>query len=216
MNDRIEQYVAELTTTLRGPARVKSRLVDEIRDGLADTIAAHSSYGVPHEQAVERALREFGTVDELAPSCQQELTIAQTRQTSTNLIIVVGFLITCGHLTWTTEGWQLPATVQLMAAVAATAAALAVGALATTGILTRWVPVPQGLPTLVSWASGTASVAMPFAAVALAITAPLHITWPLIALSCVVAVGSHVVLALSALACRECVRRTELTLQPSF
>ncbi|MDA3624904.1 permease prefix domain 1-containing protein [Saccharopolyspora sp. WRP15-2] len=210
MSDRVEQYVAELSAALRGPARVKSRMVDEIRDGLADTIDAQTSCGVPHEQAVDRALREFGTVDEIAPSCQQELTIAQTRQTSTNLVIVVGFLITAGHLTWTTEDWELPTTAQLMLAVATTAAALAVGALAATGVLTRWVPVPEGLPMLVSWACGTASVAMPFAAVVLALTAPLHIAWPLIAVSYVIAIGSHVVLALSARACRECVRRTEL------
>ncbi|MDA3645858.1 permease prefix domain 1-containing protein [Saccharopolyspora indica] len=206
MSDPVEHYVADLSAALRGPARAKARMIDEIRDGLAETIAAHSDHGVPHDQAVERALREFGTVDELVPSCQQELTIAQTRVTAAKLVIVVGFLIACGHVVWTVGGWQLPAAAQIMIGIAGTAATLAATALAATGIMTRWMPAPEGLPTLVGWASSTASVAMPFAALALATTSPLDSTWPSIALTAVVAVGSHVVLAASARTCRECAR----------
>ncbi|KAA5835975.1 permease prefix domain 1-containing protein [Saccharopolyspora hirsuta] len=204
MSDPVEHYVADLARALRGPTRAKSRMVDEIRDGLAETIAAHAAHGAPHDEAVERALREFGTVDELVPSCQQELTIAQTRHTAAKLVAVVGFLIICGHFAWTTE--RLPTTAQLMLGVATTAAALAGAALAATGVLTRWMPMPQNLPLLVGWASSTASVAMPFAALALATTAPVDTAWPLIPLSAVVAVGSHVVLAASARTCRECAR----------
>ncbi|GAA4611641.1 permease prefix domain 1-containing protein [Saccharopolyspora hordei] len=206
MSDPVEHYVAELAAALRGPARAKSRMLDEIRDGLTETIAAHSDHGVPHDHAVARALREFGTVDELVPSCQQELTVAQTRHAAATLVGVVGSLLACGHVAWTVGGWQLPAAAQLLVGIAALAATLAAAALAATGVLTRWVPAPPGLPTLVGWASSTASVAMPCTAIALSTTSPLDTTWPSTGLTAAVAVAAHVVLAASARTCRECAR----------
>ncbi|MER7011040.1 permease prefix domain 1-containing protein [Saccharopolyspora sp. NPDC000359] len=206
MSDPVEQYAAELSAALRGPTRAKSRMIEEVRDGLTETIAAHTEHGLPHEQAVSRALREFGTIDELVPSCQEELTIAQTRHAAAKLVFVVGFLLACGHVVWTVGGWQLPAAAQILIGIAAVAATLAAAALVATGILTRWVPAPAGLTTLVGWASSTASVAMPFAAIALSTTAPLDTTWSSIGLTAAVAVGTHVLLAASARSCRECAR----------
>ncbi|SDX92640.1 hypothetical protein SAMN05216215_1017103 [Saccharopolyspora shandongensis] len=207
--DPIEDYAAELTTALHGPARAKSRLVGEIRDGLVDAVAAQTAEGLPYRQAVEQAVREFGTPSELAPSCQQELTIAQTRHTARALIVTVGFLIVCWYAIWTAshiQGWQLPHAVQLLTAVAAAAGVLAAATLAATGPLTRWLPVPDRLPLLVGWAGTTASVAMPFAGIALAIALPLATAWPLILLAGGFTVASHAVLATSARVCRECAR----------
>lgn len=207
--DPIEDYVAELTAALHGPARAKSRMVEEIRDGLVDTVAAHTGGGLPYEHAVQRAVREFGTAAELVPSCQQELTIAQTRHTARALILTVGFLVACWYLTWTvghSQGWQLPPAVEILAGIATTAGTLAAAALFATGALTRWLPVPDRLPLVVGWMGTTASVAMPFAALAFATSMPLASAWPLIVLAGGLTVASHAMLASSARACRECAR----------
>ncbi|WP_190819450.1 permease prefix domain 1-containing protein [Saccharopolyspora pogona] len=207
--DLIDDYVAELTAALHGPARAKSRLVEEIRDGLAEAVAAHTGEDLPYQHAFQAAVREFGTPAELAPGCQQELTIAQTRHTARALIVTVGFLVTCWYLTWTaghSQGWQLPPVVEILAAIATTAGTLAAAALFATGALTRWLSVPDRLPLVVGWMSTTASVAMPFAALAFATSMPLARAWPLIVLAVGLTVASHAMLASAARACRECAR----------
>lgn len=42
-----EEYAAALAGALRGPARAKARMVEEIRDGFADTVTAHAGAGLP-------------------------------------------------------------------------------------------------------------------------------------------------------------------------
>jgi hypothetical protein len=94
-------YAATLAAGLHGPARVKARLIEEIRDGLVDAIAAHTRDGVPYERAAHEAVREFGTGHELVPSCQRELTIVQTRDTARAVALTVPFLIAGWSLIWT-------------------------------------------------------------------------------------------------------------------
>ena len=91
----IEDYVDELATELRGPPRAKARMIREIRDGLTDTVAARTDAGQPPEEAARHAVREFGTPAEVAPSCQWELTVAQTRRTALVLLVTVPVLLAC-------------------------------------------------------------------------------------------------------------------------
>ncbi|WP_242619870.1 permease prefix domain 1-containing protein, partial [Actinomadura fibrosa] len=93
--DPVEDYVAELSAALHGPARAKARLVEEIRGGLADTVDAHAGEGLAYRHAARRAVREFGTPDELVPGCQRELTIAQARHTARVAALTVPFLAAC-------------------------------------------------------------------------------------------------------------------------
>ncbi|MET9551792.1 permease prefix domain 1-containing protein [Streptomyces sp. NPDC006645] len=209
--DPVAQYVATLTAALHGPAGAKSRLIQEIRDGLTDTVEAHTRDGVPPDRAARLAVREFGTPEQLVPSCQRELTIAQTRRTALAVTLSVPFLIACWHLIWTSgQSWQLQQTAQLvavqLAAVAAVATLLTAAALAATGALARRLPTPERLPLAVAWAGTTAGVAMVVATLALAVLSPLATNWPLVTLAAMVTALSHGMVASSARACRRCAR----------
>ncbi|MFC7304722.1 permease prefix domain 1-containing protein [Streptomyces monticola] len=210
----IDDYVATLTAALRGPARAKARLVEEIRDGLTDTQAAYTDAGIPAQRAARLAVREFGTPEELVPSCQRELTIAQARHTARTVALTAPFLLACWYLARTAghelsglpRAAQLP--VVLLATVATVAALLSAAALAATGgALARRLPTPDRLPLAVAWAGTTAGAAMAVATLALATAAVLATDWPLLACAGVLAAAAHAVVAASARDCRRCVRR---------
>ncbi|WP_330172800.1 permease prefix domain 1-containing protein [Streptomyces sp. NBC_01498] len=210
-SDPVVAYAATLAAALHGPARAKSRMVREIRDGLTDTVEAHTREGVPYERAVRLAVREFGSPDELVPSCQRELTLAQTRRTALSVTLTVPFLIVCWQLIGASgPGWQLQRTGQLfavqLAAVAAVAALFAAAALAATGVLARRLPTPERLPLAVAWAGTTAGVAMVVATLALAVVSPPAVNWPLLTLAALVTAAAHGAVASSARACRRCAR----------
>ena len=140
-----------------------------------------------HDRAAERALRDFGAVDELVASCQRELTIAQARHTSRSIVVTAPFLIACWFLVRNAgdaQDWALPWTAQLMAlylaGTAVVAALLAAGALAATGTLARWLPTPEELPRMVGWTGTTASISIAVATLALATASVLATNWPLI------------------------------------
>ncbi|WP_433472003.1 permease prefix domain 1-containing protein [Spirillospora sp. CA-142024] len=207
--DPAEEYAAALADALRGPARAKSRMVEEIRDGFADTVAAHTDQGLPYEQAVRRAVHEFGAADELVPACQRELTIAQTRRTGRAAALTVPFLAGCWLLIWTSgldRGWPMRLLGVHLACVAATAGLLAAATLAATGPIARRLPVPSRLPLTVAWTGTASAVAMAVAALALVAAAALAGDWPLMVLSGGFAAASHAVVAASSRACRECAR----------
>ncbi|MFK4066076.1 permease prefix domain 1-containing protein [Streptomyces sp. NPDC029674] len=208
----LDAHIAALAAALHGPAKAKSRLVEEMRDGLTDTAAAHAEAGADDEEAAHRAIREFGTVDDLVPVCQRELTVAQARHTARTVALTAPFLVACWYLARTAGGgpapWQLAHTPQLLAVhlalVATLAALLAAATLAATGPLARRLPTPQRLPLVVAWAGTTASAAMAVATLALATAAALTTNWPLLAAAGALAAASHAVVATSARACRRC------------
>lgn len=199
----IESYAEELATELRGPARVKARMVQEIRDGLADTAAARVEAGLPPEEAVRDAVREFGTPAEVAPSCQRELTLAQTRHTAFALLATVPVLLGCWHLAWTIgrdQGIPPSQTAQLLATIAGTAAVVGFAAL----LITRRLSVPDRLPLIMAWTGTAASIAMPLTTIALATALPLADNWPLLLIIAAGTAAAHSTLANSAKTCREC------------
>ncbi|MFD9247351.1 permease prefix domain 1-containing protein [Streptomyces sp. NPDC059556] len=211
--DPLASYVADLTAALHGPARTKDRLIEEIRGGLEDTADAQIERGVPRREAVGAAVREFGTVDELVPSCQRELTLAQARHTARVVALTAPFLIACWYLTGVPA--QEPAgtvlhTARLLAAhlsgVAIAATLLAAAALAATGTLARRLSLPARLPAMVAWTGTTAGAAMAVTTLALVTAAALATNWPLLAFAGALAAASHAVVATSARACRRCAR----------
>jgi len=211
--DLVEQYVTELDALLRGPARAKSRLVEEARDGLNETVAAHTREGEPYERAVHRAVAEFGSAQELAESFQRELTIAQARHTARAVALSAPFLLACWFLVRNTGAPQDSAVLHAahllathLATVAGAAVLLAAATLAATGTLARHLPVPHRLPLTVAWTGTTASVSMAVATLALATASVLAENWPLTAAACALAAASHAVVAGSARACRRCAR----------
>lgn len=216
--DPVEDYLTALAAGLHGPARVKARMLSELRDGLVDATAAQISDGEPYQHAARRAVREFGTADELIPGCQQELTIAQTRHTARVLTLTATLLIGCWHLIWITNdgraGEGLPRIVAVLSAnlagLVAAAALLAATTLAATGLLARWLPTPRRLPLAVAWAGTLTSAAMAVSTLMLAAASAFTTSWLLTVVGGALAAASHAVLAASARACRHCARRQTL------
>ncbi|MFE2557056.1 permease prefix domain 1-containing protein [Streptomyces sp. NPDC059352] len=211
--DPVEVYAADLAAALHGPARAKARLVEEIRGGLADTADAHVERGSSHQDAIRAAVREFGRVEELVPSCQRELTLAQARHTARAVALTAPSLIACWYLAGTPAAdpaGPIPRAAQLLAVhlagVAIAATLLAAATLALTGTLARRLPTPPRLPLVVAWAGTTAGVAMAVTTLALALASALATNWPLLALAGALAAASHAVVATSARACRRCAR----------
>ncbi|MFP8903639.1 permease prefix domain 1-containing protein [Streptomyces atacamensis] len=206
-----DEYAAALASALRGPVRAKVRLVAEVRDGLADTVAAYADEGLPRDLAVRRAVREFGTVAEVAPACQRELTVAQVRHTARAVALAAPLPAVCWYLLLVMgHGSQLPLATRLvalpLAGVAAAAALLATAALAATGPLARRLPTPRRLPRATAWAGTAAGVCLGVSALTLAASSPLSGNWPPVALAGALAAALHTVVASSARACRDCAR----------
>ncbi|MDO3705126.1 permease prefix domain 1-containing protein [Micromonospora sp. C28SCA-DRY-2] len=212
-HDPIEEHLAALAVALHGPARVKARMLTEARDGLADAAAALAGGATPDDHAARQAVRDFGSVDEVAPAFQRELTVAQARHTARAVVLAVPFLLACWALVTVVGGDQgrhAPRVAQTLAAhlggVAAAAALLAGAALAVTGALARRLPTPHRLPLMVAWAGTTATAALATSALTLAVAATLAGSWPLGALIAVLALAVHARIAASARACRRCAR----------
>jgi hypothetical protein len=109
--DPVSAHVAELDHALRGPAAVKRSMIAEVRDGLADAVADHRDRGLDPERAAAAAVREFGSVREVAPLLQEELTARQGRRTAFLLLLSFPAMLLAWDLLWKTgRGWSAPPT----------------------------------------------------------------------------------------------------------
>lgn len=86
--DPIGEYAATLARALYGPRRTRRSMVAEARAGLHDAAAAYRTGGAEPEQAAAQAVRDFGTVAEVAPEFQDELTARQGRWAAVMVAIV--------------------------------------------------------------------------------------------------------------------------------
>ena len=208
----INEYVDTLASSLHGPARAKTRLVEEVRDGLTDTVAAYTDEGVPQERAAALAVRDFGAPHQLAPAFQQELTIAQARHTARAAALAVPFAALCWLLVRSAgqDLWQLPSLSHLLTmtliGLAAVTAVLTAASLAATGPLARRLPTPDRLPRTVAWMGTASSISMAVAALLLVVLALVVTHWPLAVAAGALAAVSHAVVAASARNCRRCTR----------
>ncbi|MFC9793556.1 hypothetical protein ACFVJI_13025 [Streptomyces sp. NPDC127584] len=213
----IEAHVAELAAALHGPARVKSRLLHEFREGLIDAardLANDGPYGrEAGERAAREAVRDFGSVAELAPGFQYELTVAQARHTARTVLLVAPLLLVCWYLVgaWNgSSGHQPPGPVEVLVAhlsgVAATAALVGAAALLATGALARRLPTPDRLPLVVAWTGTATAAALAVSALTLAFASALAADWPLSVTAGAVVIALHARVAASARACRTCAR----------
>lgn len=121
--DPIAGYVAALERALRGPRRTRRSMVEEADAGLRDAAAAYQRGGLAPEQAAERAVRDFGTVPEVAPLFQDELTAQQARATAVLFALVFPAMLFGWDLLWTTglvnrrQAGELPPIVATLAGV---------------------------------------------------------------------------------------------------
>jgi hypothetical protein len=96
--DPVAAHVAAFERVLRGPARARRSMIDEVRDGLRDAEAAYLSSGFDPQRAAAQAVRDFGAVREVAPQMQAELTARQGRWAA--VLVAVAFPALVG-------GWDL-------------------------------------------------------------------------------------------------------------
>ena len=75
-------YLAELDAALVGPRRVRRDLVREAGDHLEDATDAYRRAGRDSSEAERLAVRDFGTLDEIAPAFQTTLAVAASRRTA--------------------------------------------------------------------------------------------------------------------------------------
>lgn len=98
-----DDVIGELAQGLRGPARVRRRLLAETRGGLADAVDRYVDAGLDHAAATRCAVAEFGTPDELMPVFQAELDVSARRRAATVAVLALPPLAWVVNLAWETN-----------------------------------------------------------------------------------------------------------------
>jgi len=152
-----ELYLRRLDAALVGPRRPRRELLREVADHLEDATEAYVDAGWSTEEAAALAIRDFGTVEEVAPGLQEVLAVAASRRTAVWLVVAVliqavawdgGLDLAAGGPP--TDGWLyavLDATVELGGGIGVVGTLLA---LVATGVGSRWVPERHRLARLVA------------------------------------------------------------------
>lgn len=141
---RIDAYLGELADLLPGPRRRRTQILAELRDGLDDAIADHTTRGRTEGEAVTSAISQFGTPQAVADAFGDELATAYARHTiawyiATGPLIGVWWLLLLQPHPWRAGLVALLAAIPVLPLIAI-AIATAVGTFATTGRLIRWLP----------------------------------------------------------------------------
>jgi len=146
----IEAYLAQVAAALPGPARARRDVVAELRSGLLDAADAYRRAGLPEVTAAQAAVGEFGDPRQVAGAFSPELTARHVRQLTFLLAAAsapVGLLwahaVQASHPALSRAPlwrWIGEPPVPLAAAAFLIAALVALGTIAVTGRLTRWLP----------------------------------------------------------------------------
>lgn len=178
----VERYLAAVTAQLVGSGRLQSGIAAELRSGLMDAMDAHLSAGLPHAEAAQAAILEFGDPVQVASGFRPEIAARLARRVSV-AVLVTGPLVGALWLA-TAAASQLAPSVQLagiplVAAAAGATAWSAVAVIATTGRPSRWLPVrPRWAPTAAAIAGFSAVTADALGLVLLGVQAsvsPAHL-----------------------------------------
>ncbi|GAA3446121.1 permease prefix domain 1-containing protein [Planomonospora venezuelensis] len=96
----IDDYVTGLSRALRGPRGAKLDLVAEARDSLLDAAEAMEHDGLDRAEAERAAVEEFGTIAEIAPGYQEELSASAGRRLAVLLFLAVPLTALMWTLIW--------------------------------------------------------------------------------------------------------------------
>ncbi|WP_084958554.1 permease prefix domain 1-containing protein [Thermoactinospora rubra] len=96
----IDDYVADLSRTLRGPHGPKRDMVVEARHSLLDAAEAYQAGGLDRTEAERRAVAEFGAVGEIAPGFQEELVICAGRRLAWLMFLSTPLICLLWSLIW--------------------------------------------------------------------------------------------------------------------
>ncbi|MFI5908678.1 permease prefix domain 1-containing protein [Dactylosporangium sp. NPDC051541] len=102
----IDVYVDGLTAALRGPRRARAEMIMEARHSLEDAALAFADDGLPDLAAERRAVAEFGSLPEVAPAYQAELTVQQGRRTATWIALALPLVNVLAPLMWWDSPWS--------------------------------------------------------------------------------------------------------------
>jgi hypothetical protein len=116
--DPVAAHIAELGRELRGPARARQSMLAEARDGLLDAADAYRECGLEPRAAATRAVGDFGSVREIAPLFQDELTVRQGRWLAVQLALVFPGMVLAWDVLWS-SGVRWPGPVSPFVSVLA-------------------------------------------------------------------------------------------------
>lgn len=157
-------YLTEVASRLRGPRRQRERILAELSDGLDEAIAGAAATGPP-QAAVAAAIARFGPARAVSDAFAAELAIGYARQVivwyvATGPLVGIWWLLLLHPRPWRTGVVSLLVAIPVIPLVAA-AVLLAVGTVATTGRLIRWLPEtgPRRALTAVAVVAGLALAA---------------------------------------------------------
>lgn len=100
ITDPVTAHVDELSRVLRGPARARRSMIAEARHGLLDAADAYRECGFEPRDAATRAVSEFGSVSEIAPMFQDELTARQGRWLALQLALTFPGMVLAWDVLW--------------------------------------------------------------------------------------------------------------------
>ncbi len=138
----LREWLQQLEAALPTSARHRTRIIDELDDGLHTAVEHHLRAGVDSVEAARLALAEFGDPVTVATSFRDELTAHLTRRVGV-VLLVSGPLVGVAWLAalvpplWPPRPADLLSTHPLYLIVLATAVPAALLAIATTGPLGR-------------------------------------------------------------------------------
>ena len=103
--DLIDETVSRLAARLPGAVGAgRAGLLLEARHGLEDAAEAYRRAGLSEREAAERAVSDFGDLDELSTDYADHAVSGSVRMTA--LVLGVGYLVTL--LAWLVAGWATP------------------------------------------------------------------------------------------------------------
>jgi hypothetical protein len=140
----VERYLTAIGEQLHGPARARAAVTDELRAGLTDAIAAGRSQGMSAAEASNKAITQLGTPRIIAAAFAGELALRQIRKLLWLLLLTGPLVGIWWFLLFAAPSRNIqPATVVTAIPalpIVAAGAVTAIGVLATTGSLIRWLP----------------------------------------------------------------------------
>jgi hypothetical protein len=141
---RVDAYLGELARLMPGPRRRRARILAELRDGLDQAIADHTTDGRRQDHAVDSAIDHFGTPQAVADAFAGELVTAYGRHTiawyiATGPLVGIWWLLLLQPHPWRAGLVALLTAIPVLPLIAV-AIVTAAGTFATTGRLIRWLP----------------------------------------------------------------------------
>ncbi len=144
IEEQLRRYLDGVAAGLHGPRRTRARILAELRDGLHEAVADHAARGLPPERAVAVATAEFGSPGTVTAAFAGELATAYARHTLTRYVatgplVGIWWLFLLRPDPWRAGPVALLAAIPVLPLIAV-AVVTALGALAETGRLMRWLP----------------------------------------------------------------------------